>query len=76
MEKALPIAKVLYPEYFILFKFDNATSHSIYAENTLCSHKMNKRPGGKQAILCNGWYVDQMGMYHIQPMWYLGSKVE
>ena len=37
---------------------------------------MNKGPGGKQVMLCNSWYVDQMGMYHIQPMWYLGSKGE
>ncbi len=34
---------------------------------------MNKKPIGKQVILRNGWYIDQMGMYHIQPMWYLRS---
>ena len=31
IEKVLPIAKVLYFRYSILFMFDNATSHSIYA---------------------------------------------
>lgn len=76
MEKALPIAEVLYPRYSILFMFDNATSHSVYAEDALCAHKINKGPGGKQVKLRNGWYVDRMGMYHIQSMWYLGSKGE
>ncbi len=31
IEKVLPIAKVLYFGYSILFMFDNVTSHSIYA---------------------------------------------
>ncbi len=74
MKKTLPIAEALYPKYFILFMFDNATSHSVYAENTLCAHKMNNKPGCKPVILCNCWYIGQISMYHIQPIWYLGSK--
>ena len=54
MEKALPITEALYPGYSILFMFDNATSHSVYAEDALCAYKMNKRPGSKQVMLCNG----------------------
>ena len=33
--KALPIAKVFYPQYELLFMFDNATSHAIYAKDAL-----------------------------------------
>ncbi len=76
MEKALPIAEALYLRYSILFIFDNTTRHSVYTEDALCTYTMNKRPSDKQVILCNGWYIDQMSMYHIQPMWYLGSKRE
>ena len=31
VNKALPIAEVLYPGYSLLFLFDNATSHSVNA---------------------------------------------
>ena len=51
IEKALPIAEVLYLRYSILFIFDNSTSHLVYAEDILYAHKMNKKPGGKQIIL-------------------------
>ena len=44
--KALPIAEVLYPRYELLFMFDNATSHAIYAKDELQVTHMNKRPGG------------------------------
>ncbi len=47
MKKALPIAEALYLGYSILFMFDNATSHSVHAEDELCQYKMNKKPGGK-----------------------------
>lgn len=47
MEKALLIAEALYPGYYILFMFDNATSHSVYAEDALCANKMNKGSGSK-----------------------------
>ncbi len=76
MEKALPIAESLYPGYSILFMFDNATSHSVYVEDALLAHKMNKGPSGKPVIHCNSWYINQIYMYHIQPIWYLGSKEE
>jgi hypothetical protein len=56
-KKALPIAQALYPGYQLLFLFDNATSHSVYAANALRTAKMNKGPGGQQPFLRNGWYV-------------------
>ena len=45
--KALPIAEALYPGYSLLFLFDNATSHSVYADNALYITGINKKSGGK-----------------------------
>lgn len=56
VDKALPIAEALYPGYSFLFLFDNATSHSVYADNALRASKMNKNDGGKQPFLRNGWF--------------------
>lgn len=54
--KALPIAEALYPGYDLLFLFDNATSHSIYAKDALRAANMNKGDGGNQPFLRNGWF--------------------
>ena len=54
--KALPIAEALYPGYELLFMFDNATSHAIYAKDALQVTHMNKGPGGQQPFLRAGWY--------------------
>ena len=56
IKKALPIAEALYPRYFFLFLFGNATSHSVYAKDVLQVKNMNKGIGGKQPQLRNGWY--------------------
>ena len=37
VKKVLPIAEALYPGYFLLILFNNVTSHSIYAKDTLCT---------------------------------------
>ena len=66
VNKALPIAETLYPGYSLLFLFDNATSHSVYAQDALCTTQMNKRVGGKQR---NGWF-EQDGVCIIQPMFF------
>ena len=47
VNKALPIAEVLYPGYLLLFLFDNATSHTVYTDNLLHTIKINKSSGGK-----------------------------
>lgn len=57
-ERALPIAETLYPGYSFLFLFDNATSHSIYADDALRVNRMNKSDGGQQPFLRNGWFFD------------------
>lgn len=67
--KALPIAEALYPGYELLFMFDNATSHSVYAANALRVGSMNKGQGGQQAFLRPGWYYDNHGAVKTQEMW-------
>ena len=57
VKKTLPIGKVFYPSYELLFLFDNATSHSIYAPDALQVANMNKRPGGQQPFLRPGWFM-------------------
>ena len=47
VNKALLIAEALYPGYSLLFLFDNATSHSVYARDVLRTTQMNKGVGGK-----------------------------
>lgn len=36
---------------------DNSQGHSAYAEDALLTSRMNLRPGGKQASLRDGWYM-------------------
>jgi hypothetical protein len=56
VNRALPIAEALYPGYDLLFLFDNATSHLIYAKDALRTTHMNKGEGGLQPFLRNGWF--------------------
>lgn len=66
VNKALSITKTLYFGYSLLFFFDNATSHSVYAKDALQVKDMNKSAGGQQPQLLNGWFychgiqVDQL----------------
>lgn len=54
--KALFIFKIVYLEYSLLFVFHNATSHSIYTNDTFCIIKKDKKSGKKQIQLYNRWY--------------------
>lgn len=65
--KALRVAEALYPGYALLFLFDNATSHSVYAKDALRTKDMNKGIGGQQAQLRNRWYKSD-GIKYDQPM--------
>lgn len=66
MKKALPIAEALYPGYSLLFLFDNAISHFVYAKDALQVKDINKGIRGKQLQLRNGWY-NLNGMRTVQP---------
>ena len=71
--KVLPIAEALYLGYELLFMFDNAISHAIYAKDVLQVAHMNKRPGGQQPFLRPNWYKLTDGEIITQDM-YLLSK--
>ena len=66
--KALPIGEALYPEYELLFMFDNATSHAIYANDALQIAHINKGPVGQQPFLHASWYKGVDGEIIIQEM--------
>jgi hypothetical protein len=46
---------------------DNSQGHSSYGIYALLTARMNLRPGGKQAQLCDGWFIKN-GERVIQPM--------
>ena len=54
INKALPIAESLYPGYELLFMFNKATSHFIYAKDALQVAQINKELGGQQLFLRAG----------------------
>jgi len=55
------------PGYQALIMVDNSQGHSAYAEDALLVSHMNINPGGKQAQMHDGWYL-QNGKKVIQPM--------
>lgn len=65
VDKAMRIGEALYLGYQLLFLFDNATSHSVFASDALQIDEMNKGRGAQQNILQNRWYTNTEG--HIVP---------
>ncbi|KIJ38236.1 hypothetical protein M422DRAFT_259146 [Sphaerobolus stellatus SS14] len=55
------------PGYQALVLIDNSQGHSAYAEDALLTSRMNMRPGGKQANLRDGWFMNN-GQKLIQKM--------
>ncbi|RPB07514.1 hypothetical protein P167DRAFT_467158, partial [Morchella conica CCBAS932] len=45
---AITIFEAAHPDSYTLFLFDNATTHSAFASNSMRGTKMNKEPGGAQ----------------------------
>ncbi|KAI0999515.1 hypothetical protein K3495_g8683 [Podosphaera aphanis] len=77
--KAILIAKALYPGYSLLFLFDNATSHAVFSDDALRTCDTNKRCGGKQAWLWDGFFHDSFGVRHEQWMYFetnIGMRVQ
>ena len=52
---AIRILKHAFPECEGFLSFDNASNHCAYAPDALIASKMNLTPGGKQALLRDGW---------------------
>ena len=50
-EKTLPIAQALYSRYQIIFMFDNAKSHAVFAKDALQVGSISKGVGGVQSFL-------------------------
>lgn len=44
--------------YQALFLIDNSQGHSAYAEDALLVTRMNVKPGGKQARMRDGWFIN------------------
>ncbi|PBK83206.1 hypothetical protein ARMGADRAFT_1089549 [Armillaria gallica] len=57
-EKIIPAFKAAHsPGYRALIMVDNSQGHAAYSEDTLLPQCMNLKPGGKQAIMQDGWYI-------------------
>ncbi|KAG1740917.1 hypothetical protein EDB19DRAFT_1635048, partial [Suillus lakei] len=56
------------PGYQALFLINNSQGHSAYADDALLILRMNVNPGGKQAQMKDGWFIDAGGQKVIQPM--------
>jgi hypothetical protein len=67
-EKIIPTFKKEHgPGYQALIMVDNSQGHFAYAEDALVASRMNVKPGGAQACMCSGWYI-QDGRKITQPM--------
>jgi hypothetical protein len=56
--KALPMFFSMHPDCIGVFLVHNTTNRGVFAADALNPNKMNLNSGGKQALLRNGWYVD------------------
>jgi hypothetical protein len=57
-EKIIPaFEKAHGPSYQALIMVDNSQGHSAYSVDALLTSRMNMRPGGKQANMRDGWFV-------------------
>ncbi|KAH8930370.1 hypothetical protein BT69DRAFT_1328012 [Atractiella rhizophila] len=63
-KKFIPVFERLHPGDQALVMFDNSTGHAAIAKDALNTKHMNVGPGGAQAKLRNGWWVDVMGKRH------------
>ncbi len=48
----------MHPDCIGVFLVHNTTNRGVFAADALNPNKMNLNSGGKQALLRNGWYVD------------------
>ena len=62
VEKTLKIIQLNYGgEFFLLLLLDHSPIHGAMAEDELNPKRMNVRPGGKQAVMKDGWYRNSEG---------------
>jgi hypothetical protein len=74
--KLIEAFKQMHPGCVGLFTFDQSTNHAAYADNALRASKMQYKPGGKQAILRDGWFGDRSNVQSmIFPMDHIDIKL-
>jgi len=67
-EKIIPTFETLHSAgYQALFLIDNSQGHAAYAEDALLVSHMNVNPGGKQARMQDGWFMED-GIKVLQAM--------
>ncbi|KAF9259458.1 hypothetical protein L218DRAFT_974626 [Marasmius fiardii PR-910] len=67
-EKIIPAFKRIHGAgYRAVFLIENSQGHSAYAVNALLTSLMNLNPGGKQALMWDGWFIKD-GVCISQPM--------
>ena len=72
-EKLIPAFEMAHgPGYQALFLIDNSQGHSAYLEDALLVSQMNVQLAGKQAHMCDGWFI-QDGKKIVQPMIFLAD---
>ena len=72
IDKIIPAFERLHgPGFQALFLVDNSQGHCAYPLDTLLTSRMNFRPGGKQARLRDGWFLDSAGSVVVQKMIFL-----
>ncbi|KAG1762082.1 hypothetical protein EDD22DRAFT_778846 [Suillus occidentalis] len=75
-EKIIPAFERAHgPGFQALIMVDNSQGHSAYADDALLTSRMNMRPGGKQADLRDGWFL-QDGIKVTQKMTFSNDHPE
>lgn len=67
--KAIPAFKEMHPGLKAVWTFDHSTNHAAYSQDALVASRMNMNPGGKQAVMRDGWFFRD-GVRLSQPMVY------
>lgn len=68
--KIIPTFERDHPGYQMLLQVDHSQGHAAYSKDALLVSRMNLRPGGKQAMMRSGWFLDNDSQRVEQPMTY------
>jgi hypothetical protein len=70
-EKIIPAFEAAHgPRYQAAFLIDHSQGHAAYATDALRVSEMNFKPGGKQAVMRDGWFINDAGEKITQSMNY------
>ena len=54
--KAIPIFETLYPNYVVVFAFDNSSNHAAFRKDALVASRINLNPNDKQPIMHDTYF--------------------